>query len=72
MRDEQLRRGDGDGGHREVEHDEEGDHQYVFQAFGFEDVDVVQVFVVKGKQVPSGTMMLARNPITIISATKSK
>ena len=39
---------------------------------GFIDVDVVQVFVAKGKQVPSGTMMLARNPITIISATKSK
>ena len=39
---------------------------------GFKDVDVVQVFVAKGKQVPSGTMMLARNPITVISATKSK
>lgn len=39
---------------------------------GFKEVDVVQVFVVKGKQVPSGTMMLARNPITIISATKNK
>ncbi|WGM88850.1 MAG: precorrin-6Y C5,15-methyltransferase (decarboxylating) subunit CbiT [Candidatus Bathyarchaeum tardum] len=37
---------------------------------GFKDVDVAQIFVVKGKQVPSGTMMLARNPITIISATK--
>jgi cobalt-precorrin-6B (C15)-methyltransferase len=37
---------------------------------GFKDVDVVQVFVAKGKQVPSGTMMLARNPITVISATK--
>jgi len=37
---------------------------------GFKEVDVVQVFVAKGKQVPSGTMMLARNPITVISATK--
>jgi len=37
---------------------------------GFKEVDVVTVFVAKGKQVPSGTMMLARNPITIISATK--
>jgi cobalt-precorrin-6B (C15)-methyltransferase len=37
---------------------------------GFKDVDVVQVFVAKGKEVGSGTMMLARNPITIISATK--
>jgi cobalt-precorrin-6B (C15)-methyltransferase len=37
---------------------------------GFKDVDVVQVFVAKGKEVGSGTMMLARNPITIVSATK--
>jgi cobalt-precorrin-6B (C15)-methyltransferase len=37
---------------------------------GFRDVDVVQVFVAKGKEVGSGTMMLARNPITIVSATK--
>ena len=37
---------------------------------GFKEVDVVTVFVAKGKPVKSGTMMLARNPITIISATK--
>lgn len=37
----------------------------------FKDVDVIQVFVAKGKDVPSGTMMLARNPITVISATKA-
>ena len=37
---------------------------------GFKEVDVVTVFVAKGKAVSSGTMMLARNPITIISATK--
>jgi cobalt-precorrin-6B (C15)-methyltransferase len=36
----------------------------------FRDVDVVQVFVAKGKDIGAGTMMLARNPITIISATK--
>ncbi|PVX25471.1 MAG: precorrin-6Y C5,15-methyltransferase (decarboxylating) subunit CbiT [Candidatus Bathyarchaeum sp.] len=36
----------------------------------FKDLDVAQIFVAKGKEVPSGTMMLARNPITIISATK--
>ncbi|MCW4035326.1 MAG: precorrin-6Y C5,15-methyltransferase (decarboxylating) subunit CbiT [Candidatus Bathyarchaeota archaeon] len=36
----------------------------------FKDVDVAQVFVAKGKEVPSGTMMISRNPITIISATK--
>jgi len=37
---------------------------------GFKEVDVVEVFVAKGKAVKSGTMMLARNPITIISGTK--
>jgi len=37
---------------------------------GFKEVDVVTVFVAKGKTVSSGTMMLARNPITVISATK--
>jgi cobalt-precorrin-6B (C15)-methyltransferase len=38
---------------------------------GFKDVDAITVFVAKGKKVRSGTMMLARNPITIISATKA-
>jgi cobalt-precorrin-6B (C15)-methyltransferase len=37
----------------------------------FKEVDVIMVFVAKGKEVSSGTMMLARNPITIISATKA-
>jgi cobalt-precorrin-6B (C15)-methyltransferase len=38
---------------------------------GFKEVDVIMVFVAKGKAVSSGTMMLARNPITIVSATKA-
>lgn len=37
---------------------------------GFKNLDVAQIFVIKGKEVPSGTMMLARNPITIVSASK--
>jgi cobalt-precorrin-6B (C15)-methyltransferase len=37
---------------------------------GFKEVDVVTVSVAKGKTVSSGTMMVARNPITVISATK--
>lgn len=37
----------------------------------FKDVDVTLVFVAKGREVKSGTMMLARNPIMIISATKA-
>jgi len=38
---------------------------------GFTEVEVIQIFVAKGKDIDKGTMMLARNPITIISATKS-
>jgi cobalt-precorrin-6B (C15)-methyltransferase len=37
---------------------------------GFKDVDVALVSVAKGKQINSGTMMMARNPITIVSASK--
>jgi len=37
---------------------------------GFKDMDVAQLFVAKGRAVSSGTMMMARNPITVISATK--
>jgi cobalt-precorrin-6B (C15)-methyltransferase len=37
----------------------------------FKEVDVTLIFVAKGKDIDSGTMMLARNPITIISATKA-
>ncbi len=38
---------------------------------GFAEIDVTQINVAKGKVIDSGTMMLARNPITIISATKA-
>ena len=37
---------------------------------GFKDIDIAHISVAKGKQINSGTMMVARNPITIISATK--
>lgn len=37
----------------------------------FKEIDVTQLFVAKGREVKSGTMMLARNPITVISATKA-
>jgi cobalt-precorrin-6B (C15)-methyltransferase len=36
----------------------------------FRDIDVAAIFVAKGKFVSGGVMMLARNPITVISATK--
>ena len=34
------------------------------------EVDVTQASIIKGKTMTIGTMMMARNPITIISATK--
>jgi cobalt-precorrin-6B (C15)-methyltransferase len=34
------------------------------------EVDVIQATIAKGKMLAVGTMMVARNPITIISATK--
>jgi cobalt-precorrin-6B (C15)-methyltransferase len=40
------------------------------KALNFKDIDVALVSVAKGKQINSGTMMMARNPITIVSATK--
>ena len=36
----------------------------------FKDIDVAHISVAKGKQINSGTMMMARNPITIVSASK--
>ncbi len=40
------------------------------KALGYQDIDVAHISVSKGKQINSGTMLLARNPITIVSATK--
>jgi cobalt-precorrin-6B (C15)-methyltransferase len=39
------------------------------KSLGFKNIDVTQILVSRGKQIKSGTMMLARNPITIVSAT---
>jgi len=36
----------------------------------FESVDITQVTISKSRKTSTGTMMLARNPVTIISATK--
>ncbi len=40
------------------------------RTLGFKDIDIAHISVAKGKQINSGTMMMARNPITIVSATK--
>jgi len=39
---------------------------------GFRPVEVVQVMIAKGRRIGQGTMMLARNPITIISGMKPR
>ena len=36
----------------------------------FSSIDIIQVTISKSKKTSTGTMFLARNPITIISATK--
>jgi len=38
---------------------------------GLADVDVTQVTISKARKVTTGTMMLARNPVMIISASKA-
>jgi len=37
----------------------------------FDSVDITQVTISKSKKTTKGTMMLARNPVTIMSATKN-
>ena len=37
----------------------------------FDSIDITQVTISKSRKTSTGTMMLARNPVTIISATKS-
>lgn len=38
---------------------------------GFEDVDITQVTIAKSRKTTTGTMMLARNPVTIVVATRN-
>ena len=42
----------------------------VIKKLKFASVDITQVTVSKSRKTSTGTMMLARNPVTIISATK--
>ncbi len=42
----------------------------VLEKLPFESVDITQVTIAKSRKTTTGTMMLARNPVTIISATK--
>ena len=43
----------------------------VLKKLHFESVDITQITVSKSRETTAGTMMLARNPVTIISATKT-
>jgi cobalt-precorrin-6B (C15)-methyltransferase len=43
---------------------------FELKELGFKDIDIAHISVAKGKQINIGTMMMARNPITIVSATK--
>ncbi len=42
----------------------------ILEKLQFDSVDITQVTISKSKKTTKGTMMLARNPVTIISATK--
>lgn len=43
----------------------------ILEKLEFNSVDITQVTISKSRKTSTGTMMLARNPVTIISATKS-
>ena len=43
----------------------------VLEKSKFDSVDIAQVTISKSRKTSTGTMMLARNPVTIISATKA-
>ena len=43
----------------------------VMDTLSFKQVDITQVTISKSRKTTTGTMMLARNPVTIISATKA-
>ena len=43
----------------------------VMNTLQFKNVDITQVTISKSRKTTTGTMMLARNPVTIISATKA-
>lgn len=43
----------------------------VIEKLNFTSVDITQVTISKSRKTSNGTMMLARNPVTVISATKT-
>lgn len=43
----------------------------IIEKLKFNSIDLTQITISKSRKTSTGTMMLARNPITVISATKS-
>ena len=43
----------------------------IMEKLNFTSVDITQITISKSRKTSTGTMMLARNPVSIISATKS-
>ena len=41
------------------------------QEQGLKSVDITQITISKSRKTSTGTMMLARNPVTVLSATKN-
>ncbi len=42
----------------------------IINELDFADIDITQITISKSKKTSTGTMMLARNPVTVVSATK--
>ena len=42
----------------------------IIEKLDFESIDITQITIGKSRKTKTGTMMLARNPVTVISATK--
>ena len=42
----------------------------ILDTLKFDSIDITQVTISKSRKTTTGTMMLARNPVTIISASK--
>ena len=43
----------------------------LIQELRFNSVDITQVTISKSRKTSTGTMMLARNPVTVLAATKN-
>ena len=41
------------------------------EELSFDSIDITQVTISKSRKTSTGTMMLARNPVTIVSATRA-